>query len=64
MATNYKKIMISIPIELDKLVNTLVKESKNTSQPLTKSGFISSCIYDTLERSINILERQNAKGGK
>ena len=61
MAKNDKTITISIPKELDKLIDTLVKESKGTAKPLTKSNFIAVACYDYLERSINILESLNHK---
>lgn len=64
MAVNTNKICISIPKELDRLIDSLVAESKKTAKPLTKSNFIAVALYDYLERSINILERQKTLGGK
>ena len=66
MATNTNKISISIPKELDRLIDSLVSESKKTAKPFTKSNFIAVACYDYLERSINILESQKTpeKGGK
>lgn len=58
MAKTYKLITISIPKELDNVINALIKESKDTAKPLTKSKFIAVCIYDYLEKSLNILESQ------
>lgn len=58
MANNHNKISISIPKELDKLIDSLVSESKKTARPFTKSNFIAVACYDYLERSINILDSQ------
>lgn len=58
MAINTKKISISIPKELDRLIDSLVGESKKTARPFTKSNFIATACYDYLERSINVLESQ------
>lgn len=55
------KIMISIPRELNFVVNALVEESKNTAKPMTKSRFISVALYDYLERSLKILESKKPK---
>lgn len=63
MATNYKKITISIPKELDSLIDALVSESKKTSNPFSKSGFIVNACRGFLEDSLNILESQKTKGG-
>lgn len=63
MANNYKKITISIPKELDSLIDTLVSESKKTSNPFSKSGFIVNACRDLIERSLNILDSlKNSKG--
>lgn len=58
MAQNHNKISISIPKELDKLIDSLVRESKKTAKPITKSNFIAVACYDYLERSLNYLEGQ------
>lgn len=58
MAKTYKVITISIPKELDKVIDALIKESKHTAKPLTKSKFIAVCIYEYLENSLNILGSQ------
>ena len=58
MAINMKKISISIPKELDILIDSLVSDSKKTAKPFTKSNFIAVACYDYLEKSINILESQ------
>ena len=63
MANNYKKITISIPKELDSLIDTLVSESKKTSNPFSKSGFIVNACQDLIERSLKILDSlKNSKG--
>ena len=54
-----KAITITIPRELDSLIDRLVKESKTTPKPISKSQFIAVACYDYLERSIKILEAQN-----
>ena len=59
MARNFKRITISIPTELDKLIDRLVLESKSTARPITKSNFIAVACYDYFERSINVLESLN-----
>lgn len=66
MAVNYDKISITLPKELNRLIDSLVEESKKTAKPITKSQFIAVACYDYLERSINVLERQKQpeKGGK
>ena len=58
MAKSCKKITISIPIELDKLIDTLVSESKKTARPFSKSEFITNACRDFLENSLKILESQ------
>lgn len=63
MATNYKKITISIPKELNSLIDTLVSESKKTNNPFSKSGFIVNACRAFLEDSLKILESQKTKGG-
>ena len=63
MATNYKKITISIPTELDRLIDSLVSESKKTSNPFSKSGFIVNACRAFLEDSLKILDSQRTKGG-
>lgn len=66
MGTNYKKITISIPTELDRLIDTLVSESKKTSRPFSKSGFIVNACRILIEDSLNVLDSQKTpeKGGK
>ena len=59
----HKKITISIPMELDILIETLIKESKKTPKPLTKSSLFVTAIYTYLEESMSLLERLNSKGG-
>ena len=56
---NVKAITITIPKELDSLIDRLVKTSKSSPKPITKSQFIAVACYDYLERSINILEAKN-----
>ena len=56
MALNYDKISISIPKEINRLIDSLVSESKKTAKPITKSQFIAVACYDYFEKSINILE--------
>lgn len=63
MANNYKKITISIPKELDSLIDTLVSESKKTSNPFSKSGFIVNACRGFIEDSLKILDSlKNSKG--
>ena len=64
MAVNTIKICISIPKELDRLIDNLVVESKKTAKPFTKSNFIAVALYDYIERSINMLEAKKTLGGK
>lgn len=58
MATNRKKITITIPKELDKIIDTLVEESKETAEPLSKSGFIADSVMYFLHNCLNILDSQ------
>ena len=56
MAINYDKVCITLPKEVNRLIDSLVGESKKTANPITKSQFIAVACYDYLERSINVLE--------
>lgn len=58
MAKNHKRITISIPYELDRLIDTLVSESKKTSRPFSKSGFIVNACRILIEDSLNTLDSQ------
>ena len=40
MSRNNKVITITLPKELDSLIDRLVKESKHTAKPISKSRFI------------------------
>ena len=59
MARNHKTITISLPKELDSLIDRLVNESKSTAKPFTKSNFIALACYDFIEKSLNILNSLN-----
>ena len=61
MGKKYKRITISIPIELDKLLSHLVEESKKSRKPLTKSGVICAATDDFIQESIKILESLKSK---
>lgn len=63
MPQSHKKITISIPIELDKLIDTLVSESKNTDKPFSKSGFVVNACRALIEDSLNRLDSLKVKGG-
>jgi hypothetical protein len=56
----HKKIMISIPIELDNLITKLVDESKSTAKPLTKSALFVVSAYEYLYRA-NMILKQSKK---
>lgn len=58
MPKTHVKITISIPKELDKVIDSLVEESKKTTKPLTKSGVIATAVYEFLDNSLKILESQ------
>lgn len=58
MPKTHVKITISIPKELDKVIDSLVEESKKTAKPLTKSGVIATAVYEFLDNSLKILESQ------
>ena len=66
MSRNNKVITITLPRELDSVIDRLVKESKNTSTPISKSGFIAVACNEYLTTCMKILESQNKpeKGGK
>ena len=66
MPKSHVKITISIPEELDKVIDSLVAESKKTTKPMSKSGFIAVCVYEYLDNSLKILDSQKKpeKGGK
>ena len=55
---NFKPITITIPNELDSLIDRLVKTSKGTPKPITKSQFIVVACYEYLENSLKILDSQ------
>jgi len=58
MALNFDKVSISLPKEINRLIDSLVAESKKTAKPITKSQFIAVACYDYLERSLNYLDAQ------
>ena len=60
---SHSKICISIPTELDNLINRIVEESKSTSKPLTKSSLFVAAIHSYLGECIEELNTLN-KGGK
>lgn len=66
MPRSTRVITITIPRELDELINRLVQESKNTPQPISKSGFIATACYELLRVDMEILASQKKpeKGGK
>lgn len=66
MSRNNKVITITLPRELDSLIDRLVKESKNTAKPISKSGFIAVACNEYLSICMKILEGQKKpeKGGK
>ena len=47
----HKKITISIPLELDKVLDMLVKASKDTPKPVTKSSVFVVACYDYLNEA-------------
>ena len=60
----HKKITITIPIELDFLIETLVKKSQKTSIPFNKSNLIAVAIDEYLGKHVEILEsHENQEGG-
>lgn len=61
MAKTHKKITITIPIELDRLIDSLVEESKKTAKPISKSSLIVVSVYDYLSQAKAILDSQNSK---
>jgi metal-responsive CopG/Arc/MetJ family transcriptional regulator len=63
MGQNHKRITISIPIELDRLIDSLVSESKKTSKPFSKSGFVVNACRALIEDSLNKLDSLKVKGG-
>lgn len=56
MPRTHRKITISIPVELDSLIDTLVKESKKSARPMNKSNFIATMCYSYLEETIKLLD--------
>lgn len=52
----HKQISITLPVELDYLLETLVKKSQKTSMPFTKSNLIAVAIDEYLGKHIEILE--------
>ena len=59
MAELHKKITITIPKELDIVLNALIKESKNTARPLNKSKLFVVAMYDYLATANEILKAKN-----
>lgn len=62
MANAHKKITITIPNELDRLLDALVKESKKTAKPITKSSLITCSVYEYLANAQKELKAED-KGG-
>lgn len=58
MPKNHVTIAISIPVELNKIIDSLVEESKKTTQPLNKSQFITTMCHNYLIEGMKILESQ------
>lgn len=56
MAINHKKTTITLPIELETIIDALVEQSKGTSDPVTKSGFVATCIRYYLNQCYMILD--------
>ena len=61
MKKSHVKITISIPVELNNVIDTLVAESKKSAQPLSKSKLFSVSAYEYLVRAKMILDSQNSK---
>ena len=66
MSRKNKVITITLPEELNSLIDRLVKESKSTTKPISKSGFIAVACNEYLANCWKILESQKKpeKGGK
>ena len=58
MPKNHVTIAISIPVELNKIIDSLVEESKKTTQPLNKSQFITTMCHTYLLEEMRILDSQ------
>ena len=61
MAKSHKKITITLPIELDATMSALVKASKETSNPITKSSLIVVAVCEYLAQANAILKAQKSK---
>lgn len=61
MAKSFKKITISIPIELDKVVSALVEESKRTTKPISKSELFVVATYEYLHNANEQLKAKPLK---
>ena len=57
----HTKITISVPKELDRLIERIVKESKDTPKPMTKSSLFVVAVYEYLREATKILKAINSK---
>ena len=55
------KITISIPTELNNLVDAIVSASKDTARPVTKSEFFACAGVEYLHQARKVLKRDFAK---
>ena len=61
MAISHKKITITLPIELDRVMDEIVKASRETPQPITKSKLIVVSVSEYLSQANQLLKSQNPK---
>ena len=61
MAENFKKITISIPVELDKVISALVEESKKTPNPINKSQLFAVSAVAYLASAKNLDKPKESK---
>ena len=61
MAISHKKITITLPIELDRVMDEIVKASRETPQPITKSKLIVVSVSEYLAQANQLLKSQNPK---
>lgn len=58
---NHIKVTITLPKELNSIVEQLVTESKKTPKPITKSSLIAVALWEYLHEANKMLKAINSK---
>lgn len=59
--SNYVKVCISVPKELHKAVEEIVRLSKKTTKPITTSAFYSAAVAEYLSACAHVAEKRIAE---